>query len=446
MAHLTANDMNIYKIARTIGHATRDLGKLCTSVKNNMFSRFKPMFIPTTVADIKHPTAQDFAGQHYGVYGAAYEIGTLFALQNAWTYDRPQSPYLRKKDFVGYLHKAIPPFMQAMGAEVVVDVVRDDPGSFGFYLFFNAGRLANRKFLKGGGLDPQAAQLESGDVAYNVAVEDLVFNTGASEGVYSGYVSLLDGNDPSYLGLVIFSSTGQYKTELFATSGNHVQEVPTGGTYSNDMFRINLAPLATSSSIGTLPIGTYKAIACARQVNGAKTYYLPVYPTGEFPAKFNLDIGGMGRYKVSYIGVGESASGPFETSLPVSVTTRDVYIKLRLYNYSGSLLTLAAGTQKFILKTGLVGNVTPGSGGSSYPVDRTVTSGSYIGIGTAVQIADGTFAELVYQVPNIWSETGADTPQIIEGGSLTLTPTLRLNGDVAFTPTSSSYSSFTVTA
>jgi hypothetical protein len=69
MAHLTANDLNIYKIARTIGHATVDLGKLCTSIKVNPLSKYKPMYINKTGADV---VDNDYSAARFGVFGPAF--------------------------------------------------------------------------------------------------------------------------------------------------------------------------------------------------------------------------------------------------------------------------------------------------------------------------------------------------------------------------------------
>ena len=463
MAHLptdlTNDNLNIYKIARTIGHATRDLGKLCKSVKNNMFSRFKPMNVPSTVQDIENPTTQDFVNCHYGISGGAYSIGNLFSMNNAWTYDRPQDPYNRINDYKGYFHGAVVPFMQAMGQTFVIDVVQEYPEPFCFYMLFNNGRYANKPFRKGVGIDTSSTgtAVDAADLAYNVAVEDLVFNTGAASGVAGGTVTLLDNTYHSYLGFVIFTSTGTYKTELFAAQGHHVRKP---NADDPDMYIIPTTTLADTSNLVNLPMGTYKAIACAKYVgeDAISTYYLPVYPTGDYPAKFNLNIGGMDRYEIQFLGICDTntQNSLFVTSLTVPVTTDTVFVKMRFRNKSGRQLTIVpSGTNrpKMGLHIAFSGTVSY-NGGSPTPISRNPEYNTLMiqpGNGTTayssnISVDDKGYVDIVYRIQNIWSIDGTSGSQIIDSGNLTLDLSYRLANTNNFTPKTGTQTTFTVTA
>lgn len=121
MARITANDLNIYNIARTIGHATVDLGRLCTSVKNNMWSKYRPVSFNKTEA----LTVNDRKAVNWGYSMQSYSLSNLGAMLTSlrsvgsgkpcWSNLPPgsgsgQYPYYRIRDFEGYNHDANPPF------------------------------------------------------------------------------------------------------------------------------------------------------------------------------------------------------------------------------------------------------------------------------------------------------------------------------------------------
>ncbi len=461
MAHLptdlTNDNLNIYKIARTIGHATRDLGKLCKSVKNNMFSRFKPMYLPNTVQDLANPTAQDYADNHYGVYGGAYYRDSLFNYTNAWVYERPQDPYNRIRDYRGYFHKAVIPFMQANGTEFVVDAVQEEPDSFCFYMLFRDGRYGNKPFKKGVGIDTSTTDtaVPAADLPYNMTIEDLVFDTGAASGAASGTVSLLDNTYHSYLGFVIFNAAGTVKKELFSES-----YVSKPSEENRSMYIIRTTSLVDPTSIATLPIGIYKAIACAKYVgeDAYDTFYMPVYSTSEYPAKFNLNIGGLDKYEVQFIGVCDTntSSSQFVTALTVATTTDEVFVKVRFRNKSGrQLIILPSGLNrpKIGLRIAFSGSVSR-NGQDPIPISRNPeyrTTMLRPGEGTTaysanIIVADKNYVDIVYRIQNIWSEDGTSGSRAIESGNLTLALSYRLANTNDFTPKAGTPTSLTVTA
>lgn len=413
MAHLSTNDLNIYKIARTLGHATFDLGQLCLSVKNNPFSKYKP--IGASVSE-QIPDST-YASEHYGLVGKAFNNrDSLFNADLSWTYSRPSAPYLRIRDFYRYFHDAKPCMMQAMGSSFTLDLVQLSPGSLLFYLLFNSGALANKPFSKDGGINTNSVNgaVDSSDLAYNIAVEDVVFDMGGNP------LTLLDANYPSYLGVVIFTTAGAFVQEIFST-----YPIANGNTYQADMFRISAASL-------NLNVGEYVAVACAKQVQDSFTYYLPVHGTSWYPARFTLSVGGISNYKALNMGIATSAVGIFVTSL--TTTQSDIFVKVRLYNYSGKSLTIQiSGNTKFQLEVAVTGSVVDSQTEETVNINRTQTallSTDYNS--NDLTIADKGYGDLVYKITNIWSNSSSSGATAINSGQININPVLKFRGTTAF--------------
>ena len=304
MAHLTKADLNIYKIARTIGHATTDLGKLCTSVKVNRFSRYKPMYG-------NHDgrlTLTEMQNVNFGVYGKHYPSAQAMfsATDLSAVWDGPVAPYYRIKDWAaeegtdqnyGYFHYAQNPFMQAMGTRYTIDVVQASPDPIIFYLLFNtsASYLYNRGFSTVSGIDRSVQNfVPSGDLPCNIAAEDVWFK---SDGL-SAPQKLIDTTYPARLGIIIYRNiSGSQTAEWFSTYDLTTQ---TSGWQIN-MYNISTTGIWDTTQ-GGVPLGTYTAIACAKKTND-NGYYLPVFSVPAFPAKFILDVGGLSNYRYLRAGV-----------------------------------------------------------------------------------------------------------------------------------------------
>lgn len=111
-------------VANTLGVGTRDVGQLCTSTNINMWSRCKPVHIPTDAPDRSMPA--DGNGAWWKGYfdncGINFPATIGFEMipdaytsdkLNGYSYERPSggqtSPY-RLADFMYYKHDALPPF------------------------------------------------------------------------------------------------------------------------------------------------------------------------------------------------------------------------------------------------------------------------------------------------------------------------------------------------
>ena len=109
--------MDVYKIARYIGHATVDIGSLCASVKVNMWSKYRPI-AANTDEDLTDSVRKNLNwGYVISEYTDIREMLT-YARTNigvgkpCWTSTKPnaQSPHYRLHDFIGYDHYAEAPF------------------------------------------------------------------------------------------------------------------------------------------------------------------------------------------------------------------------------------------------------------------------------------------------------------------------------------------------
>ena len=116
MAALTLADMDIYKIARCIGHATVDLGALCASIKVNMWSKKRP--IAVNQDEDLTDTVRKAANWGYTItaYNSLANLmaaaRTLGVGKPGWGNNKPSAscPKYRMHDFIGYDHDAEPPF------------------------------------------------------------------------------------------------------------------------------------------------------------------------------------------------------------------------------------------------------------------------------------------------------------------------------------------------
>lgn len=427
MAHLTANDLNIYKIARTIGHATVDLGKLCTSIKVNPLSKYKPMYINKTGADV---VDNDYSAARFGVFGPAFtSVNNLKTESLDWTYERPAAPYFRIKDFLGYFHDAIPCFMQAAGATFVLDLVQTAPDTFPFYLLFGDGSQykKNKPFVAGGGIGTGTA-LSADDLAYNLAAEDINFFDG------SAYHKLMDPNYSTYLGLVIFPSSGNGSpTLLFPTETSY--PLTNQGILENDMFKIQTGSL-------NLSIGDYIAVACARRTEDdlPAYYYFPVYSTPKYPARFNLRVGGLERYPIQYMGIsavipGTDPEDHIYSTTSINTTSTDVYLKVRVHNNSGKPLTIVKnGNVKFSMHVDLEGSVedlqtgntrTIPASSSSTAVRNTMT----LLVDNDVTIPNGSHGVLYFKIEKIWQDDETVTAIGVASGYVKVKPILKFRNN-----------------
>ena len=114
---LTLQDMNPFRIARYIGHATKDVGALCASIKVNRWCPHRP------IAAQQDEDLTDVQRQalNWGYNIIEYQdLPSLLTAARAigpgmpcWTSTRPSHascPHFRIHDFIGYDHKAEPPF------------------------------------------------------------------------------------------------------------------------------------------------------------------------------------------------------------------------------------------------------------------------------------------------------------------------------------------------
>ncbi len=114
---LTLQEMNPYRIARYIGHATTDIGALCASIKVNRWCPHRPI---AAMQDADLTDAQRQAlNWGYNIPHAQNLRDLLNAARiigpgrPCWTSTRPSHancPYFRFHDFIGYDHGAKAPF------------------------------------------------------------------------------------------------------------------------------------------------------------------------------------------------------------------------------------------------------------------------------------------------------------------------------------------------
>ena len=402
-------------IQKALGESSGDLGVLCTSSKINVFAKYKP----NEITGYEQPSASALANIKYGLAAIATNSrNSLATMALGWTYRGANAPYYRELDFDGYYNGAIVPFMQANGSSLTIDLVNDLTTPAVFYMLMNDGALANKAFAPGSGIGPASSQgVPSNRLTYCIAVEDLGFDKGGGS-----YVSIMG----CALGLVIFQGT-TYKAEIFATQ----HPVAHLSTRDNDMFNIPLNSLS-------LGMGNYTAVACAKTTSGL-TYYLPVYDDPSYPARFPLIVGGLDLYKQAAIGLG-TAKAVSSVNL-IRTTSDNVYVTMRFYNNSGRTLSIASGSNpKFTLKVEFSGSIVINGQTSPTTIDRTIANGkAYVTTSIAlpssgtITVADGSYAELVFLVPNIWSTNGTSSGQMLDSGSVTIKPRLYFNGDTEYT-------------
>lgn len=372
-----------------------DLGTLCTHANINIFSKYKP----NAVTGYDQPSDAVLATNRYGLAAIATNSrNALATLALGWTYHGAQAPYFRQLDFDRYYNGAVCPFMQANGPQLLVDLVSGNARSAAFYMLMKSGALANKPFVQGGGIGSSGTAVPSTRLDYCITVEDLGFDSGSGS-----YHSILG----AYLGLVIFSGT-TYRGEVWASTA-----VAQLGTRDNNMF---LVPV---DGIDIAP-GTYTAVACARKSESGLTYYLPVYDDASYPARLTLVVGGVDYYKQDRVGLATTATGSTVTRM--TTTASDIYVKMRLYNNTGSSVTLNVRDGRFILSTRITGTVVDYSG--THSIDRTQTS-SLAYPTSDVIVADGGYTDLVFSITNIWSNSAGTSPTLIESGSLDIAPTLQ---------------------
>ena len=469
MSHLVDGQINVYHIGRTIGHCTTDVGQLCTSKKINPVSKYKPFRYdaPNFASDQAQIAAAVTA--KYGLTGpvftskAALFAGTPAGGAMNYNYVRP-NVHFRERDFLGYFHRAQIPFMQAYGPSMTVDMLRDNPDNFPFYLLLNytsptTFTLSNRAFLKGGGINTRSTAVDAGDLDYNICVEDLTFD----DGMGGNPLQLIDPSHQyqAYLCLVIDRGSGveQIRYPEFLCSSPVTEQTQ----QDNDMWILDTSQISDVTT--GVPIGQYPAVACAKITIENLDYYLPVYSRRSYPAKFTLDCGGLGNYKVVYMGISESPDGPFSTS---TLTTRadDLYVKVRMYNKSGKQVVLHIrdnnvsheNAPKITLSTTVdasnivIGGAAPVNPDAWHqgllPTLDNDEHGDPVNPNSITIDADD-HGDIVYLVKNIWSvDGGAHQPQLVESGTAVITPKLSFRDSANYYPLydrSATYPTYTIT-
>ena len=399
-------------IQQALGVTAGDLGTLCTHPNINIFAKFKP----NELTGYDQPSDAALATAGYGLAAiASNNRASLATMALGWTYRGAAAPYFRQLDFDRYYNGAPVPFMQANGSTLTIDLVNQSTAPAVFYMLMNDGALANKPFAAGSGIGSSGTAVPSNRLDYCIAVEDLGFDKGGG-----AYVDIMGAN----LGLVIFQGT-TYKAEVWASTA-----VAHLSVRDNNMFNVPLSGL-------TLAMGDYTAVACAKKTSGGLTYYLPVFNHADYPARFPLTVGGLNLYSQSAYGLAETNTA--STSVLLRTTGSTAYVTMRFYNASGRTLDIAGGSnQKFTLKVEISGSIV--DNGTTVSISRTVANGkAYV---TAVMatpasgtlsIPDGSYGELVFAVPNIWSTNGTQQPSLIESGEVALVPRLYYNGQTEYT-------------
>ena len=381
-------------IQQALGVDTGGLYELCTAAQINVFARYKPNGLTGA-----RPSDAQIATARYNLWAKATSSrASLASMALGWTYNGAAPPYYRQLDFHRYYNGAVCPFIQANGDRLLVDLVSGNARSAAFYMLMRSGALANKPFVQGGGIGSSGTAVPSTRLDYCITVEDLGFDSGSGS-----YHSILG----AYLGLVIFSGT-TYRGEVWASTA-----VAQLGTRDNNMF---LVPV---DGIDIAP-GTYTAVACARKSESGLTYYLPVYDDASYPARLTLVVGGVDYYKQDRVGLAATATGSTVTRM--TTTASDIYVRMRLYNNTGSSVTLNVRDGRFILSTRITGTVVDQSG--THSIDRTQTS-SLAYPTSDITVSDGSYGDMVFRITNIWSNSAGTSPTLIESGSLDIAPTLQ---------------------
>lgn len=380
-------------IQKALGLDTGNLGILCTAGQINIFSRYKPNALTWA-----NPTDEQIETARYNLWGqATSNRASLASMAMGWTYNAALPPRYRQLDFHRYYNGAVCPFMQANGQSLLIDLVSGNAAPAAFYLLMRSGALANKPFVQGSGIGSSGTAVPSTRLDYCMTVEDLGFSDNGT------FHSLMG----AYLGLVIFSGT-TYRGEVWASTA--VAQLP---VRDNNMF------IVPTDDINIAP-GTYTAVACARKSESGLTYYLPVYNDASYPARFTLVVGGVDYYKQQAVGLATTATGSTVTRL--TTIDSNIYVRMRLYNNTGSSVTLNVRDGRFVLSTRITGTVTDYIGTSE--IDRTQTS-ELVYPTSDITVADGGYGDMVFQLRNIWSNTAGSNPRQIESGEVTVAPTLQ---------------------
>ena len=443
---LVNGDFGTYNLARVLGHCTVDQGHLCTSIKINPFSKYKPfnknvLNFPSSSQDSLYGGVPGAAAQMTELESdkwafAGYATTDKSTLKTGlldWLYDRPTAPNLRRYDFLWYYHYAPPCLMQAAGTRFAVDLVRDNPGTFPFYILFRSGlqQLVNKKFEPGVGIGSATAVSDTNDFASCMTIEDLWANTGSVWG--NDPYKLVDdtaGHTPCYLGFVLFPATGNGVDYFSTVALAHHQ------TVQNDMFKINLSAMMADPAISILDLGDYTAIACARWDNGLGYSYMPVYGNNSFPARFTMNLGGVTNYPMEYIGIATAKEGPYQERY-LTTTSWTVYIKVRMWNNSGSNMQIhpedSSKRGKIALRAGLNGSATFVGSYDPTTITRTavVSPGTSENGDSAITISAGGSTDIIYKIERIWDPDGTHSEQQLDQGQLQITPQVSFMGDTS---------------
>jgi hypothetical protein len=406
-------------IQNALGVSSDDLGTLCTHPNINIFSRKKPC----VVQGDDTPDDTTYEDNHYFVKAVATPSrNDLFSMNLAWTYDGAQAPYFRELDFQGYYNGAPVPFKQANGTSLLVDLVGGNAQAALFYMFMRThsnptNAIANKPFSTASGIATSGTAVSSTRLPNCMTVEDIGFYS--ETGGYKGIMG-------ARLGLVIFDkTTGEFEAELFASSDHAVAYK---STRDNDMFIIQTSGLS-------LPIGTYTAVACARllDLDSGNYFYLPVYNgDANYPARFDLEVGGLDRYEQDRVGLAPGSGAASATPVTSLLTVdNDIYVTMRVYNNSGKTMSLVVGNNpKFTLEAQVTGRVTDQTG--THDIGRTQVTANIVYPSSNLSINNGSYGDITFKITNVWSNDPSTQPTLITSGSATVAATLKYNGTTAF--------------
>ena len=396
-------------ISQAVGYASGDIGTLIVNGIINMFSRWKPMNIASF-----QPTDRQREDVRWGVIAkATNDRDALYSMSLDWTYERSVAPHFNSLDFDKYYGRAPVPFQQANGLELVVDVVAEGQDPAKFYMFMNAGALANKAFSNASGIDTSADAVPSNRMGNCLAVEDIGFYD--ADG--GGWHTLLGAQ----LGLVIFSTSGQFKGEIWATHNGAAFPVAELQAVESDMYIVSTANLMDNPNLG---LGEYVAVACAKKVEDNLTFYLCAYNgNAAYPARFPMEIGGLERYPARAVGLGTSAVASTVTS--ILTMDSDVYVTVRLTNNSGRTLNILIGAgsgsnPKFTIEARITGSVVDMQTGNTITIDRTQTNATIAYPSTDQTVNAGASVDLVYKLTRIWSNSATEAQRAIESGSVNI--------------------------
>ena len=404
---MTGDAVSIGDISQAVGYESEDLGTLIVNGIINMFSRYKPMNIASF-----QPTDTQRGGPmvRWGVIAKATNLrNALFSMNLDWMYERSQPPHYNDLDFKHYYGKAPVPFMQANGLELVVDVVAGNQDPVLFYMLMSAGALANKAFSNVSGIDTHANAVPSNRIDYCLPIEDISFYD-ADGGAWHTLLG-------AQLGLVIFSTSGQYKGDIWATHDGAACPVAELQAVESDMYIVSTADLMDTPGLG---LGDFIAVACGKKVEDGHTYYLCAYNgNAAYPARFPLKIGGLERYPARAVGLGSNSTP--STVVSVLTTGSRIYVTVRLTNNSGRILHIVRNdSDKFTLHVLKSGKVVDARGKHEFNnIPMTVASFETPAIDTDVPA--GGNVDLVYRLDNIWNyDDGTIGPQILESGYINI--------------------------